>query len=193
MKTLTLSKGILALGCMWSCVTLASGYIYSDLQMKTYDDMSERIINYVLEANKISKADVDGAKAHLKDALQLIFSRPNSDNMVSKLTPLVRTPLKNIDAYEATVDEIVTTTLDDIKNAKSSVRVLATDFIILENVLSEFKPDVKSNAAVKKFFVKIREAKIEVSQKVKSELRMRAMLKAPTSPSEIATRILEIN
>ncbi|OFZ18708.1 MAG: hypothetical protein A2Z20_04970 [Bdellovibrionales bacterium RBG_16_40_8] len=158
--------------------------------MKTYDEMSNRVKKRIIVAEKKAETDPDSAKANLKDALQLIFSRPNSDNMVSQLVPTVKSRLKNFASYESTVDEIVTATLDEIKKTKSAANKQATSLIILENILSEFKPDVKNNKVVKVFFEKIRNAKIEVSSKVKTEFRMRSMLKPPASPSAVAEKIL---
>jgi len=192
MKRISVSKTILAAVFMWSCITQATEYIYSDLQMKSYDEMSDQVKKLVLKAQAVADDDADQAKAKLKEALQLIFSRPNpgSDNMVSKLLPTPRTPLKNLEAYEPTLLEIVSESLNKAKDKKIKVSERATHFIILENVMSELKPDAKTSPKMTEIFVKIRDAKLEVPDDVKNELRMRAMIKAPASPSDLAKKII---
>lgn len=175
---------------MWSCITNSAEYIYSHLQMKSYDEMLAEVKKRVISAERSSAEDLDEAKSKLKDALQLIFSRPNPDNMVSQLVPTVRVPLRNIEAYESVIEEIAVKAINTTKNKKGSTAQQATGLIILENIMSELKPDVKSNKNVHSIFAQIRDAKIEVSDKIKKELRMRAMMKAPPSPSALAKQII---
>jgi hypothetical protein len=190
MKTRKLSKGIFILALMWSCITNAETYVYSQLMMKDYDEMQSDVKDRVQAAEAVGDSDIDEAKAKLKDALQLTLSRPNNDNMVAKLVPLVRTPLRNIEAFESTLDEVVTQAIGTAKDQKARLTDQATSFIILENILSELKPEVKTNEKMRAIVAKIRDAKIEISKKIKTELKMRAMLKTSESPSDFAAKIL---
>jgi hypothetical protein len=186
----TLSKFFLGLLIAISSPAQAADYLYSKLQMKSYDEMVTEVKARVQKAERIAGEDGDEAKKILKDALQLIFSRPNRDNMVSQLTPIVRTPLKNLDAYEDTISDIAADTLLRIKNKSSPAASRATGLIVLENIMSEMKPDVQSNATVKSIFTNIKDSKVKVADDVKSELRMRSALKPMTSPSEVAAKVL---
>jgi hypothetical protein len=190
MKKLNVSKEFLILGLLWSCISNAGGYVYSDLRMKDYDEMQSEVRSRITSAEQVADADMDDAKSKLKDALQLILSRPNTDNMVSQLVPNVRTPLRNVDAFEITLNEIATQAIADAKNEKLPPKNAATAFIILENLLSELKPEAKTNGEIGKIFLSIRDARIKVPDRVKSELKLRAMIKDPGSPSEIAEKII---
>jgi len=68
--------------------------------------------------------------------------------------------------------------------------VRATGLIVLENIMSEMKPDVQSNEKVKAMFKNIKDSHLVVTDDVKSELRMRSALKPMASPSEIAAKVL---
>lgn len=190
MKNLKLSKLFLLLVIFASCGAFASEYLYSKLQMKSFDEMMNEVKARVQKAEKDGNEDVESAKTRLKDALLLIFSRPNRDNMVSQLIPTVRSPLKNLEAYEDTISDLADDALAKlaIKSAKPDAK--ATALIILENIMSELKPDINSNPKVKSIFEKIRDAKIVVGNDIKNELRMRSSLKPSASPSEIAAKVL---
>ena len=190
MKRTTLSKMFLAYILLWSGLASAVSPTYSDLQMKNYDDMKESVNALVTEAQNVADEDMDQAKNKLKDALQLIFTRPNSDNMVSQLVPAVRTPLRNVEAYETTIKTLADSAISTAKNKKSTHRDVATALIILQNIMSELKPDIKTNKTVKAIFVSIRDAKIKLDKKVNNELRMRAMIKISESPSDTAKKII---
>lgn len=168
----------------------ASEYLYSKLQMKNYDEMQNEVKARVQKAEKEADADADSAKNRLRDALQLIFSRPNSDNMVSELVPIVRTPLKNLDAYEEELGSVVEHCIDTLSDKKADVAIRSTSLLVLQNMLSELKPDVPNNPKIKALFAKIRDAKISIPDAVKSELLMRSSIKAGLSPSETAAKIL---
>jgi hypothetical protein len=168
----------------------AAEYLYSKLQMKSYDEMVTEVKARVQKAERVGQDDTDEAKKILRDSLVLIFSRPNRDNMVSQLTPIVRTPLKNLDSYEDTISDIASDAVTQLKGKKSSAVSRATQMIVLENIMSEMKPDVQSNATVKAIFTTIRDAKISVPDDVKNELRMRSALKPMASPSDVAAKVL---
>lgn len=207
MKTSLLSKSkwLVLLPLMCSCITStqksapaesssksegSGGIVYSELAMRDYDEMMGEIKHRIQSAEKMSDDNIDEAKAELKFALLLILSRPDTDNMVSKLVPLVRTPLKNIDAYESVLNDIVTRAIHTAKDLSAKPRIGATSLIILENFMGELKPDTKNNAEIREIFVKIRDAKIVPSKAVQTEMKMRAMMKTGFSPSEAAKKII---
>jgi hypothetical protein len=146
MKNSYLSKPILIFALlMWSCITGASEYFYSDLRMLNYDDMLNRVKNRVLKAEKVANDDVDEAQAELRNAVQLVLARPNSDNMVSQLLPTVRTPLRNLEVYESTLLEITDAAITTLKDKKAEAKRQATALVILTNLMSELKPDLANN------------------------------------------------
>jgi hypothetical protein len=175
---------------MISANVFAADLLYSKLQVKTYDEMQKEIKARVQAAEKSGGDDAAEAKKTLKEALTLILSRPNSDNMVSQLSPLVRSPLKNLDAFEDVMSEITEVALLRLHDKSAKPEVKATNLFVLLNLMSELKPEVDSNPKVKAIFEKIRDENIVVGAEIKNELRMRSSIKSPPSPSEIAAKVV---
>lgn len=190
MKHLILS--ILApLMFLTSASASASGYLYYKLQMKNYDQMQTAVNERVRLAEKIGDSDPTRAKSVLQDALLLILSRPDTDDMVSELTPLVREPLRNLGAYTKEISSIVDDAIINIgdKHAKPATRT--TGLFILKNVMSELRPEAQRNKKVKKIFEHIRDAKIKIPDAIKSDLFIRSSMKPGASPSDLAAKILK--
>ena len=190
MKNQSVSKFFFVSLLMISANVFAADLLYSKLQVKTYDEMQKEIKARVQAAEKSGGDDAAEAKKTLKEALTLILSRPNSDNMVSQLSPLVRSPLKNLDAFEDVMSEITEVALLRLHDKSTKPEVKATNLFVLLNLMSELKPEVDSNPKVKAIFEKIRDENIVVGAEIKNELRMRSSIKSPPSPSEIAAKVV---
>ena len=126
----------------------------------------------------------------LRDAIKLILSRPNKDNMTSKLVPVVRSELTLLGAYQETMLSIANEAIHSINNEQNTPVDRATSVFILENLMSELKPDVTRKPAIKKIFERIRDAKIKLSSKVKNDRKVRGMF-LTQSPSLTAKKILD--
>jgi len=59
---------------------------------------------------------------------------------------------------------------------------------MLENMIAELKPDSRTNALYKKIIEQIRDADIEISDKLKNQMLLRSM-GTPVSPSATAESI----
>ena len=167
----------------------AAQFIYSKLQMKNYDQMQNEVNARVRHAESISSSDAALAKTELRTALDLIFSRPGSGNMVSELVPLVRTPLKNMGDYNSALSQIVTHAISNFKNNHLNSAERATGLIVLRNVMSELRPDIRQKN-IQVLFVRIRNAHLKIPKAVRSELFLRGSISVGESPSKIAATIL---
>ncbi len=164
---------------------------YSKLQTKNLDEMQVMVqAKMKVASTALDDEDVDTAVTALRDALRIALSRPDSDNMVAGLVSEIRPRLRDLDAFEKTVRQLADEAMAGLKNKKEKPTQRATHLIVLENILGEFKPDVKTNPEVKKLFVEIRDAKIEIPDVVHNDMRLRGMFKAPASPSDIAAKII---
>ena len=175
----------------------AERYNYSTLQTIDYDQMRERVEKRVRKAKEILRKQKDisepvdqEAVEELREALQLVLSRPNYDNMLSKLMPEVRKELSTVNAFDDSLHGVVADALSAIDNEHLTRVDRATSLIVLENVLSEFKPEISDNEELKKIFMKIRDANIKIPKEVQNELRMRSMV-GKTSPSLKAKKYLD--
>ncbi len=168
-----------------------SDFNYAQLQIKDLNEMQAVVNKQIKKADQFVKEEDDAqAVTALQSALQYILSRPNSDNMVSQLMPPLRTKLRELESFEVAVGNVVDIAIHKLNDKSYKSRARATQYFVLENFLSEFKPEIAANEKIKKLFIKIRDAKIELESPVSSELKMRAMYKSPLSPSDIATKII---
>lgn len=171
----------------------AHTYKYSELQIRDYDEMSSVVTKHVKAARKMSSGDNgddQGAQEELREALKLIFSRPNSDNMVAKLTPEVRRELVGMNMYESTIRSLTKEGIDAMKEEDMPVAKQATYLFMIENILSEIKPESQNNAELRTSIEMIREAKIKLNDDVKKDRKMRSMY-PPFDPSEEAGKALD--
>jgi len=178
--------------------TSAERFKYNELQIKDYDEMTSMVRERLKKSAKIMKgSDADGDSApdqesieSLREALLLVLSRPNQDNMLAKLLPELRKELNTVNAFEDSLDSLAQEAIDGLGNKKLPVIHRSTYWFVLENILSEFKPEIRDKADIKKTFEKIRDAKVEVPKDVAKDLKLRSMFKVE-SPSDRAKRVLE--
>lgn len=162
-------------------------FSYHQLTLKNLDQMNTLIRSKIKE----SKAAYSGKTVPLKEALQSILSRPNSDDMISKVMDPIRNQLEQEDAYEKVFEELIQEAINALKNTKNFKRdVQVTYAIFLENTLAELKPDIKDNSFEMRMITKIAESKIELTKDARKERQLRLMSEG-TSPSELAKIILQ--
>lgn len=183
----------------FSYSAFAERYKYSELQIKDYDEMATLVRGHIKKSTDLLKAEQkkdESAEAspevieELRAALLLLLSRPNQDNMLSKLMPEVRKELTNLNAFEDNLASITDEAVTGLKNSNLPTVTRSTYLFVLENFLSEFKPEVREKDELRGLFEKIRDAKVDVPKEVTKDLKLRSMLKVE-SPSERAKRVLD--
>jgi hypothetical protein len=180
---------IISLITFFSLATEAKLYKYSELQIKDYDEMLKLVKEHVANSSKKDSSDQQ-AVDELREALLLILARPNQDNMLAKLMPDVRKELSGFNAFEDSLASLTQEAIRGLSNDKLPTVNRSTYMFVLENILAEFKPEVKEKAEIRKIFETIRDAKLKLPKDVTKDLRLRSMLKVE-SPSERAKRILK--
>lgn len=177
----------------------ADRYKYSELQIKDYDEMSALVKEKVKKAVKIFRETGDAEEdappdqagvEELRSAFHLILARPNQDNMLAKLMPEVRKELANVNAFEDSLSSLAAEAVEGLRNEKLPTVFRSTYLFVLENIISEFKPEIRDKTDLRKIFEKIRDANLEIPKDVTKDLKLRSMLKVE-SPSERAKQILE--
>src|SRR4051812_3366527 len=85
---------------------------YRELMLKDYDEMFMMVKKHTKSAHKMVQ-DADNypdwesnAKSELVQATRLILSRPNTDNMVAKLTPEVRREILGFGNYDDILETV---------------------------------------------------------------------------------------
>lgn len=167
-------------------------YNYANLQTRSLDDMNAVVQRQIVKAKKFnSEDDPDSAIAALQAAAQYTLSRPDRDNLVSKVIAPIRTELKDLNALEPTMQKIVNTAIRGLNNKSMRASDRATYYFVLINYMAEFKPDLKISTATRKTYDTIEKAKIKMDQKVENDLTIRAMSGRAISPSQVASRVLK--
>lgn len=180
--------------------TFAENFKYSELQIKDYDEMKNSVRDRIIASKKAyldkQKKAKDTEEADrqaievLRNALKFILSRPNDDNMLAKLMPFVRSELNNYSAFEDTLVSLTQESVRSLTNDKIPSVYRSTSLFLLENVMSEIRPEISQKEDFKKLIEFIRDAKIIVPESVKNERRLRSMYRSK-NPSEMAETILK--
>jgi len=159
---------------------------YSQLALKDMDQMTKLVQSKITEGRKSG-----GDKTiPLKEGLQSVFSRPNSDFMIEKILGPLKTELEEETAWESSIEALVREARGALKNSRAFKPVVQVTYLIfLENLLSEMKPRV-AEPFENRIITEIRDAKIEVTKEALHERKLR-MMKETISPSAIAANILK--
>lgn len=162
-------------------------FTYHQLTLKNLDQMNALIKNKIKE----SKSAYSGKLVPLKEALQAIFSRPNTDDMINKVKDPLRNQLDQESSYEIIFEELIQEAIYALKNTKNFKRdVQVTYAIFLENTIAEFKPDIKDGNFEMKMLTKISESNLILTKEARKERQLRLMTEG-VSPSELAKIILD--
>ena len=192
-------KLVVAIAFLFSAPVFAKFYKYSELQVKDHDEMLKMIQTRVKASKKAAvdhqKDDDDEggdreAIEELREAARLSFSRPNKDNLLNDLVPPIRRELVQYNAYDDVLVGLVDEAIDGFANKKLPVAFRCTYLFMLENLMSEMKPDASTKVEFNRSLEKIRDAKIKIEPDIKKELRMTSMF-VMASPSETAKNVLK--
>lgn len=169
-------------------------YKYNELMIKDYDEMLKMVQGMADKAKAATSKEDTGGEGEAVEwygrALKLIFSRPDSDNMVAKLVNEVRRDLQGFNAYEDSIAGLADEALRNAADDALPVSVQSTALVILENILSEIRPSVESgNPDTRRIVQRIRDAKLHLSSDVKKDRRMRGMF-LTKNPSDEARSLL---
>lgn len=170
---------------------------YRELMLKDFEQMQDVVRKHIRYAKQdFAAADEDpqaepSAFRQLKKALLLIFSRPDSDNVVAKLVPEVRRELALYDAYYRIVYEVAKESLQAFDPSLGvNTLTLATYTFTLQNLMAEIRTEARENPELQKTLQMIADANLKVPQDVVRERKLSGMFLSE-SPSERATKILK--
>lgn len=173
-------------------IVLATGAVFADLKMnysqlapKDLDQMNQLVLEKLKESKK-NNTSIEP----LKEAVKMVFSRPNEDGTVEKVLPLVKNPLSDQDEWESTVEALVDEAIGILNAPKDvSAKDQATYVIMLENMISEFKPELKKKGFEFRMVEKIANADVSLTKEAKNEKKL-GMMRSTNSPSELAQKVI---
>ncbi len=168
------------------------------LRVMSEDKFSEMIKRRIQKAQDIqSQQDVGPdvviealpeAVNHLQTALQLVLARPDSDGLRSSFFARLRRELTDLGVIGRVIDNIVDHDLNNLKNEKNTTESRHTSLTSLNNLLSEMKPEIETQADFARATDKIRDAKIKIDKTLSNFIRVKSMTRLK-SPSALAKEI----
>lgn len=161
-------------------------FTFSELTTKDLEQMSKIVKTKIAESRRS-----DGDKViPLKEALQAVLSRPNTDGMIEKVMGPLRSELDDHDSWEKSLRELTDESLMALrKNSAFKGRYQVTYLIFLENIITELLQPAVDNGFERALLEKIRDSDIDISKDAAKERTLRMMKQSP-SPSEIAKKVL---
>lgn len=161
---------------------------YKSLAILDMDQMNELI------SDKIKDYQNQENRMALKEALRIILSRSNEDGMVEKIISPVRNLLEEDGIWEETIEGLIKQSIETIKNADEKPVAQVTSGIILENIISEFKPlfikQYETGGFETKAINYIADSKVNYSKSAAKE-RSLHLMRNPHSPSHMAQKLIE--
>lgn len=157
--------------------------VASDLLLKNSEQYSAIVRKKIKKAQDIqAKQEIEvndkgeifaepEAVASLRDAMRIVLSRPDQDGARSKLFNKVRQELNDLHSLDQALTDLVTEACAGLKNPGISIKFEETYLVLLDNFLSEVRPEVSTNATFKTLVEKIRDTEIRASEKMKGPNR----------------------
>lgn len=171
----------------------------SDLLLKNSEQFSDIVRRKIKKAQDIqAKQEVEvndkgeifsepEAVSALRDAMRIVLSRPDQDGARSKLFNKVRQELNDMHALDQALTDIVNEAIAGLKSSNINIKFEETYLVIVDNFLSEVRPEVGTNTTFKTLVEKIRDSDLKASEKMKGPNRSIAI---NANPSKSAAEIL---
>lgn len=157
-------------------------YTFKELSLFDYAQM-DKLVRQTLGRNTLD--DVE-REPKIRQALKIVLSRHNTDGKRTALFISLQAQLPEA-FFISSLKTIAEGAISILNDEKQSNVTRATAFLMLENMLSEVQPHAKDFSDI---LVVIRDAKVEISDSLRSYRRLEGM-DTNQSPSELAANILE--
>jgi len=190
MRKLFIQFPILFVSLLYTSQTLAVNYNYTTLIFKDYPDLKPLVRNAVRESRRF-KYPRDGEKAvtPLKKSLKMVLSRPDDDNLVSKLSSELISDMENMGVFEEVISDLITEGKESVYSKALNPKVRATSLIMMNNLLMLVRPLTLDNVKLAKSVCKLADDEIKIPKEVLKNTELTTMLKEP-SPTNLAKKIM---
>lgn len=154
-----------------------------EVEMKDLDQVRALVMQYRNQDLNMEDKEEE-LRVNLFDALRVLFARRDHDGTRSKILNSMRASLAEDEAD--VIDRVVDESIAGLKNHASPVQEQKTHFLILHNFIKEYQGRTKDFSTP---LAKIRDAEIEISDRLKTENKLSTM-SDNESPSKTASRVL---
>lgn len=163
-------------------------YTYSRLKVMDLDEMNDIMQEQVRYFKRTNDPEA------LKEGLLICLSRPDEDSLVEKVVGTVRNPLEDNDLWDETVENLINESILAIQDPSRSSVDQVTYSIMLENLISEMRPEFikqyKSPGFETRMIEKIAAAHTELNAGAKAERKLNLM-KGSFTASQVAQKLLD--
>lgn len=162
---------------------------YKSLKLLDLDQMTDLLYEKVDDYKKNDRLQA------LREGALIAFSRPNEDVILDKIISIVRSPLEDSGDWESTIEQIVGQSVELLRNSKAEASQQVTASIVLENILSEFKPlfvkQYQSGGFETSIIERIARSDLKFSAKALQEKKLNLM-RSGLTPSQLAQKLVQI-
>lgn len=169
---------------------LASNYDYNKLRFMEYNELRQIKNSAVNTSRKFQYPhQAEETVKPLKEALTMLLSRPNSDNLVSPLITDLESELETLGIYEQTLNEIIDDRVAVINNKKLKPEIRITAALCINNLLLEVKPQAIKNTEIAKVICKVADRNIKIPKDIQESSLFKSLY-IEKSPSSVAQKIM---
>lgn len=175
---------------LFALPAVSKQYDYTTLMFQDYQTLSPIVQNSLRTSRKYAyPRDGDKAIIPLKKTLKLLFSRPNSDNLASKLSGDIIDDLKSMGIYPEIIGDLLKEAEEEITDKSLGPKIRTTSMILMKNVLLEIKPEILNSKDLALHVCAIADKNIKVPKEIKQDARLNTMIRG-VSPTDLARRIM---
>ncbi len=175
---------------LFSTTSNAVQYDYTALMFKDYKALSPIVQNSLRTSRKYAyPRDGDKAIKPLRSTLKLLFSRPNDDNLASKLSGDVTEDLRSMGVYAEVIGEILEQAEQEIADKSLAPKIRTTSMILMKNILLEIKPEILSSKDLALKVCSLADKEIKIPKEIKKDAQLSTMIRG-VSPTDLARRIM---
>jgi hypothetical protein len=191
MRKLFKQSAILFVSFLYAHSTLAVNYNYTTLIFKDYPDLKPLVKNALKESRRF-KYPKDGDKpiAPLRKSLKMILSRPDDDNLISKLSGDLIGDLEGMGVFSRVIDELVHEGEEDVYNKALSPKVRATSLVMMNNLLLLIRPLSLEDTRLATTVCKLADKDMKIPKDILKTTELTTMLKEP-SPTNLAKKVMQ--
>lgn len=181
---------IISVSVLYTTTTLAVDYNYTTLIFKDYQDLKPLVNNAVRESRRFKyPQDGDRAVEPLKKSFKMLLSRPDSDNLLSKLSPELLRDLDSMDLFPTIVQTLIDEAKVTVRSESTSPKIRATALIMLNNLILLIRPRALEEVELAQSLCKLADDEIEIPKAVLKSTELTTMLKEP-SPTALAKKVM---
>ena len=167
-------------------------YYYDQLRIKDFTEMRKIVLFYLRTAKgeiKSSKYSAMSPFLLIQEALEIAFSRPDTDDVLFRLKQMISHHAGSFESFDFFLRRLSSSAVEGIKNQNFNPRERATYYFILQNIVHHLS--LKKSNENKKNLQIISKAQISVPASLETYLYVSALESNVKSPSLKALKLLK--